>query len=114
MAVERLLNIIFKTVDHKKTGASYDKTAHHQLAREVARESMVLLKNEDSVLPLKKEGTIAVIGEMAKTPRYQGKGSSRVNPTMMEDICEEIAKSAGSGAKIVYAQGYVVDTPNLD
>lgn len=46
--------------------------AHHQLAREVARESMVLLKNEDQILPLKKEEAVAVIGAFAKTPRYQG------------------------------------------
>ncbi|MGM0880768.1 MAG: beta-glucosidase [Bacillota bacterium] len=105
-AVERLMRVIFKTVDHKKHGATYDKAAHHQLAREVARESMVLLKNEGGLLPLKKEGRIAVIGEMAKAPRFQGGGSSHVNPTKLEDISEEIAKSAGIGAEVIYAQGY--------
>lgn len=105
-ALERLLRIVFRVAEHGKPGAAYDKEAHHRLAREVARESMVLLKNEGGILPLKREGRIAVIGEMAKSPRYQGGGSSRVNPTILEDISEEIAKSAGSGAEVVYEQGY--------
>ncbi|MFL6560100.1 MAG: glycoside hydrolase family 3 N-terminal domain-containing protein, partial [Bacillus sp. (in: firmicutes)] len=71
-AVERLLTIIFKAVDHKKENATYSREAHHHLAREVARESMVLLKNEDQILPLKREGTIAIIGEFVKKSRFQG------------------------------------------
>lgn len=105
-AVERLLRIVFRVAEHAKPGAAYDRETHHRLAREVARESMVLLKNEGGILPLKREGRIAVIGEMAKSPRYQGGGSSRVNPTILEDISEEITKSAGSGAEVVYEQGY--------
>jgi beta-glucosidase len=104
-AVTRILTIIFKAVDNKKEWTSYDKDAHHQLAREVARESMVLLKNEDNILPLKKEGTIAVIGEFAKTPRYQGGGSSHVTPTKLENSLTEIEKTAES-ANILFAQGY--------
>ena len=73
----------------------YSKDAHHQLAREVARESMVLLKNEDNILPLKKEGTVAVIGGFAKQPRYQGGGSSHINPTKLESILEEIETVSG-------------------
>lgn len=105
-AVERILSIVFKAVDSKKSDTSYDPEAHHQLAREVARESMVLLKNEDGILPLSKSGKIAVIGQLAKQPRYQGGGSSHIKPTKLEDISEELAKSAGSGAEIEYAQGY--------
>jgi beta-glucosidase len=103
--VERLLKIIFKAVDNKKENAVYDKEKHHQLAREVASESMVLLKNDDRILPLKKEGTIAVIGEFAVNPRYQGGGSSHIKPTKLDNICEEIEKSAGK-ANVVYAKGY--------
>ncbi|WP_409340354.1 beta-glucosidase [Paenibacillus sp. MBLB4367] len=113
-AVERLLTVIFKTADQKKTAAAYDKEAHHRLAREVARESMVLLKNEGGILPLKKGSKIAVIGEMAKSPRYQGGGSSRVNPTILDDIASEMAKSAGSGAEILYAQGYKLASDDMD
>ncbi|WP_040949397.1 beta-glucosidase [Gorillibacterium massiliense] len=108
-AIERLLHIIFKAVDSKKHGATYDPDVHHDIARVVARESMVLLKNEDSILPLKKEGKIAVIGELAQLPRYQGGGSSHVVPTKLDDICEEMAKSAGDGVTLLYAQGYSLD-----
>lgn len=105
-AVERLLGIVFKSVDNKKANAVYDADAHHQLAREVARESMVLLKNEDGILPLRKEGEIALIGEFAVKPRYQGGGSSHIKPTKLEDIREEMVKSAGSGVQLTYAKGY--------
>ena len=113
-AVERLLNIIFKAVENKKENAAYNQAAHHQLAREVARESMVLLKNENRMLPLKKEGTIAVIGEFASSPRYQGGGSSHINPTKLENIFEEIEKSAGETANVVFAQGYKLDSDEHD
>ncbi len=93
---------------------TYDKDAHHQLARETARESMVLLKNKNKFLPLKKEGEIAVIGEFAKAPRYQGGGSSHIKPTKLEDIVEEIEKSAGSAANVSYAQGYHRDKDTID
>lgn len=113
-AVERILRVIFKAVDRKKENASYDKEAHHQLAREVARECIVLLKNEERILPLKKEGTIAVIGEFAKNPRYQGGGSSHVNPTKLDNIYEEIKKTAGNNANILYAQGYNLEKDEID
>lgn len=113
-AVERILRVIFKAVDLKKENASYDKEAHHQLAREVARECMVLLKNEERILPLKKEGTIAVIGEFAKNPRYQGGGSSHVNPTKLDNIYEEIKKTAGNNTNILYAQGYNLEKDEID
>lgn len=104
-AVERLLTVIFKAVDQRKPDATFDPEEHHRLAREVARESMVLLKNEDGILPLKRSGKIAVIGAFAKEPRYQGSGSSQIKPTRLEDISEEMAKLAGDG-ELIYAQGY--------
>ncbi|MDQ0972462.1 beta-glucosidase [Neobacillus niacini] len=113
-ALERLLRVIFMSVDHKTENAVYNKDEHHQLAREMARESMVLLKNEDNVLPLKKQGTIAVIGEFAKKPRYQGGGSSHVKPTKLENIVEEIEKSAGKQSNVLYAQGYRLDSDEID
>jgi len=113
-AVERILNLIFKAMDNRKENATYDKEEHHRLAREVARECMVLLKNEDKILPLKREGTIAVIGEFAKKPRYQGGGSSHVNPTKLDDIFEEIRKSAGDNVNVVYAQGYSLEKDEVD
>ena len=108
-AVERLLNIIFKAVDNYKENAKIDKEEHHRLARKVARECMVLLKNENNVLPLKKEGTLAVIGAFAKNPRFQGGGSSHINPTKVDSALEEIKKLAGDSMNIIYADGYRLD-----
>jgi beta-glucosidase len=109
-AVERILNIVFRAVESKKENAVYDKETHHQLAREVATESMVLLKNEDSILPLKKEGTVAVIGGFANRPRYQGGGSSHINPTKLENILEEIEKVSGENTNVFFAEGYHLDS----
>jgi len=113
-AVERLLSVVFKSVDGRRPETVFDPESHHRLAREVARESMVLLKNEDDVLPLAKGGRFAVIGAMAKEPRYQGSGSSLIRPTRLEDIAEELAKSAGEGARIAYAKGYELDAEEAD
>lgn len=108
-AVERLLNVIFKAVDQRKPNAVYDVEDHHQLAREAARECMVLLKNEDGILPLQRNGRIAVIGELARRARYQGSGSSRINPTKLDNIYDEIVRSAGDSAVVRYSQGYELD-----
>ncbi|WP_372631588.1 glycoside hydrolase family 3 C-terminal domain-containing protein [Cohnella sp.] len=113
-ALERLLTIVFKAVDHRKPGATYDREAHHRLAREIAAESMVLLKNENNVLPLKRGGKIAVIGELARAPRYQGSGSSQINPTKLDDIVEELTASAGEGAQVVYSQGYDLKVDDIN
>lgn len=113
-AVERILRVVFQAVDRKKEHASFDAEAHHALARTVARESMVLLKNEGGILPLEKDGTIAVIGALAKSPRYQGGGSSHINPTRLDDIYEEMRRAAGAAASIVYAEGYPLDIDDID
>lgn len=113
-AVERILRVVFQAVDRKKEHASFDAEAHHALARTVARESMVLLKNEGGILPLKKEGTVAVIGALAKHPRYQGGGSSHINPTRLDDIYEEMRRAAGAAGSIVYAEGYPLESDDID
>ncbi len=115
-AVGRLLSIIFKAVENDKENASYDPEAHHQLARVAARESMVLLKNEDGLLPLKREGSYAVIGDFARNPRYQGGGSSHIKPTRLDDIYYSLLEEAGSYTKLSYSQGYVSDSdePSLE
>ncbi len=113
-AVERLLTLIFKAVDHKKENATYDKEAHHQLARKVASESMVLLKNEESILPLQREGSVALIGAFARKPRFQGGGSSHINPTQVDDIVDEMTRVAGDEVKITYAPGYRIEADDVD
>jgi beta-glucosidase len=108
--VKRMLKVIFKASANLRPEASYDKEAHHKLAKAAALESIVLLKNEDEILPLKKTGTLAVIGAFAKKPRFQGGGSSHVNPAALDIPYDEIAKAAeASGLKLLYADGYAVD-----
>ena len=113
-AVERLLTVIFKAVNNRKEGATYDKLTHHKLAEEIARECIVLLKNEGNILPLKRGGTIAVIGALAKKPRYQGGGSSHVNPTMLDIPYEEIEKIGGERVQLLYAEGYSLEDDTVD
>ncbi|MCS7460847.1 glycoside hydrolase family 3 C-terminal domain-containing protein [Paenibacillus doosanensis] len=113
-AVERLLRIIFMAVDQQKENAAYDQAAHHALAREVASESMVLLKNDGPLLPLSASSSVAVIGAFAQSPRYQGGGSSHIVPTMLDNPVEEMKKLAGHPSHISYAQGYRLDSDALD
>lgn len=112
-AIERLLTVIFRAVDQRKPETAFDQAEHHLLAREVAQESMVLLKNEGGMLPLARSGRIAVIGALAREPRYQGSGSSKIRPTRLDDILEEMEASAGD-AKIHYAPGYNLNEEDSD
>jgi beta-glucosidase len=105
-SLERLLTVIMKAVELQQADAVYDKEAHHLLAREVARETMVLLKNNGDILPLSKNGSIAVIGELAEKVRFQGGGSSHIKPTKLDNIVKELKAVAGAEADIQYVQGY--------
>ncbi|MBR1811707.1 MAG: glycoside hydrolase family 3 C-terminal domain-containing protein [Clostridia bacterium] len=102
---ERVLNVltlIKKAADGTRQNASYDDLDDQPLARRIAAQSMVLMKN-DGILPLKKSGKIAVIGDMAKNPRYQGAGSSHITPTKLENAYDELA---AKGYALAYAPGY--------
>ncbi|MDO4259853.1 MAG: glycoside hydrolase family 3 C-terminal domain-containing protein [Actinomycetaceae bacterium] len=99
---QEVLNIAYLAHSHGSRPAPRTEV-HHDLARQVARESAVLLRN-DGTLPLAAGTRVAIIGDMATTPRYQGSGSSQVNPTKVESLRESIE---GSGLQMVgYAQGY--------
>ena len=102
-AVERILNIVYRFVEHAKPETPWDKEAQHLLAAEVAADCMVLLKNEDGILPLSREDEIAFIGEFAEKPRFQGGGSSHINCFKTTSALE-----AAEGLKIRYARGYSV------
>jgi beta-glucosidase len=102
-SAERILCVIQRLAAGKKQDAVYDKAAHHALAREVAGEGIVLLKNDGAILPLAKNIKIAVIGESAKQPRYQGVGSSRINPTQLDIPLDEIRKTAPA-AEVFYLE----------
>jgi beta-glucosidase len=104
-AVERILNIIFKAAETLSKDYAYDPQAHHKLARKVAGEGAVLLKNEGGNLPLKENANVALIGRFAKKTRYQGAGSSQMNPTQLDNLYDEIVKLVGD-EHLSYAPGY--------
>jgi beta-glucosidase len=104
-AAERVVALIGRAAAREK--GSYDKDAHHALAREIAARAIVLLKNEGGLLPLPAGDagqSIAVIGEFARTPRYQGGGSSQITPTRLDDALTEI--TAATQATVRFAPGY--------
>jgi beta-glucosidase len=105
-SVHRILNIVFKARETPKVG-ELDVDAHHALARKIASEGMVLLKN-DGVLPLKEGQHIAVIGRAAEEAYYQGGGSSHINPTKLDNPFKELKELAGE-SELSYTEGYPAD-----
>lgn len=112
--VDRLLEAAFTLVKEKKTSGTsakgsesgdFDKDAHHALARKAAGESAVLLKNNGNILPLKKGTKVALIGDFAFEPRYQGAGSSMVNATALDKM-SELIESSGL-AVVGKSRGYI-------
>ncbi|WP_138842339.1 glycoside hydrolase family 3 C-terminal domain-containing protein [Rhodococcus pyridinivorans] len=106
-AAARVIELVQKAVAASDPGATFDADAHHALAREVAAQSIVLLRNENDLLPLATDANIAVIGELARTPRYQGAGSSRIEPTRLDNALDEIRSL--SGRDVPFAAGYALD-----
>ena len=102
-ACERILRINYKYLENAKPETPWDKEADHQLSAKIAADCMVLLKNEDSLLPLSKEDTVAFIGEFARKPRFQGGGSSHIHCFKTTSALE-----AAEGLKVTYAPGYSV------
>lgn len=109
-SASRIVEMILRAQNTPK-GNTYDVESHHKLARKVAGDSMVLLKNEDSILPLKKDKTYAVIGAFAKTPRYQGAGSSKINPHRIDNSLEAFDEAQIS---YEYAEGYALGKAGVD
>jgi beta-glucosidase len=109
---QELLNLVEKARPAMEIkDYSYDVDAHHDLARQAAQESIVLLKNEGSILPLSEKDHIAVIGEFARTPRYQGGGSSHVRPTKMVSFLDALNER---GIKVRFAPGFTLDRAEQD
>ena len=103
--LDRLIDLILKTDRAVKASPKkFDVEAHHVFAEKCAEESIVLLKNEKNTLPLKKKERIALIGDFAERPRYQGAGSSIVNPTKLESFLDAVKESELDC--IGYAKGY--------
>lgn len=103
--INRILNAVLElTEGNEERKESFDEEAHHKLARKAAQASTVLLKNEDGILPLAPGTRVAVIGDFAFLPRYQGAGSSMVNPTRLDTIETEIGNY--SLQILGFAKGY--------
>ncbi len=101
--VDTVVDLILKSKPALERGCEFSFDDHHAVARKVAEGSMVLLKNDNNILPLKKGAKVAVIGELAKAPRFQGAGSSVINPTRLDNALEELQKL---GTNVTYAKGY--------
>ncbi|NGN67767.1 beta-glucosidase [Streptomyces sp. A7024] len=105
-AAGRVGELAAKASEGRAEAAVADPADHHALAREVAAHCLVLLKNDGDLLPLPAGGSLAVLGEFATAPRYQGGGSSHVNPTRLDVPLDEIRALAGD---VTYARGFTTD-----
>jgi len=107
-SVKRILELIFKAKKNENFTDTINWEAHRNISREVASDSIILLKNENNILPITKEKykKVAVVGSFAESPRYQGGGCTLVNPTHISSPYEEICRLADNEMEISYAQGY--------
>ena len=101
LAAERILTLTHKAVTAVRPAG---ELGHHELAREAAVESMVLLAN-DGVLPLAEGVRVALVGEFARTPRYQGSGSSKVHPIQLDALVDTLA----ARRDVTFAAGFRLD-----
>jgi beta-glucosidase len=110
LAVERILTVNQRYLENRKPSTSWDKEAQHALARELAAECMVLLKNEDNILPLTKGESLAVIGEFGRTPRYQGGGSSHINSFKITGLLDALEGTEN----VTFAAGYSIKEDSIN
>lgn len=107
----RVLDLVGRAQARPAVAGPLDVDAHHALAREAAGRSIVLLKNDAvdgaALLPLAEDASIALIGEFARTPRFQGGGSSHINPTRVDSALDAMTEAAGD--RVAFAQGFAFD-----
>jgi beta-glucosidase len=103
--VRQVLALVASSQEAFKHDIHYDRDAHHALARRAAAEGAVLLKNENKLLPLKKDMRVALIGEFARDPRYQGSGSSSMNPSRLDTLYGEMAEAL-EPEQLTFSPGY--------
>lgn len=104
-SVDRLLTLIFQAAQLRQPTCRYDSEAHHRLSEKIAANSAVLLKNDGGLLPLRPGQKIALIGALAETPRYQGAGSSHINPTSLSNALDGFDRL---GLDYAYTAGYAL------
>lgn len=109
-AVENVLKLVDSYVQNHDDDAVWDKNADHALSVDIASQCMVLLKNDDRILPLQKNRKIAFIGKFAEKPRYQGGGSSHINSFKVTSALFAAEKYTN----VSYAQGYGTDDDVID
>ena len=107
VVVDRLLQLVRRAQQRPSIAGPLDVDAHHALAREAASRSIVLLRNEGGLMPLNRAARLAVIGAFAEQPRYQGAGSSQINPTRVDKAIDEI-RALSTGA-VAFAAGFTTD-----
>ncbi|NLK28810.1 MAG: glycosyl hydrolase [Clostridiales bacterium] len=108
-ACERILNIVYRFTENRDSNAVFDRDKDHEIARKIAEETIVLLKN-DGILPLKENEDIVFIGKYAKEPRFQGGGSSHINCHKVTSACDAVAGMRN----VTYAQGFNDDQDEVD
>ena len=101
-ACERILDIIFRYTENRDEKAVFDYEKDHQMAAKIEEECIVLLKNEDAVLPVSADKKIVFIGKYAQEPRYQGGGSSHINSWKVESALEAVKDLA----EVTFARGF--------
>ena len=111
LCVERILTIHQRYHDHAKPDTPWDQESDHALAGKLAADCMVLLKNEDEILPIRKGEKLAVIGDFAKKPRFQGGGSSHINSFKVTSLLDALD---AAGDEYIWARGYDVNEEETD
>ena len=106
--VRDILRVVLEAHAVARPSGKQDLAGHHALARKVAAEAITLLKNDDALLPFSSEKIrkIAVVGEFAENPRYQGNGSSEVKPPRVDRLLDILRQEYGENVEIEYARGY--------
>ncbi len=108
-ACRRILNVVFKYKQNRQS-FEFDRAVHHETAKKIALNTAVLLKNENSVLPLDEKKTAVFIGEFAEKPRYQGGGSSHIRAYKVSGVLDSVKDNP----RVKYARGFDCTSDKID